>query len=100
MEHSSPDQTPEINSKIEREPQPHDVAFAAREVLKTLVPDADPQDIEEGLAVVEAGTDSEEAQGNAAALFAQLGADYDEGLSALGEILQTRYLPNGDIHRQ
>lgn len=100
MEHNSPDQTPEVDAQTEREPQPHDVALATREVLKTLAPDADLQDIEEGLLVIQAGTDAEEAQDNAAALFAQLGVDYDEGLSALGEILQVRYLPKGDIHRQ
>lgn len=99
-QHSVPDPR-ETRPTPEIEPQPHDVALAVRAVLGELAPDADPQDVEENIAVIEEATDTEEANGAALSCFAFFGIDIDEGAARLAEILQFESVrPYGDRIRQ
>lgn len=96
MEHSPSDRH-EIVPEPEVEPQPHDVRLAMERIIPELAPDADPEDIEAALSVLDGAVDLEESMGNACAVFVMLDVDYDVGLAALGEILQVEaILPNGD----
>jgi hypothetical protein len=98
MEYPQHDPSRERDAKQEREPQPHDIALATREVLKEFAPDADPQDVKDFLDQIDGAVDFEEAEGYAMTAFTMLcdGAD-EEALQRLGEILQVEaILPGGD----
>jgi hypothetical protein len=91
--------TPE--HQAEREPQPHDIAIAAGEVLSQLAHEADPLDVSEGLELIDSAVDLEEAMGYAASLFAELVNDDEVAMQLLGEMLQLRaILPYGDAARE
>lgn len=99
MEHLEPesDEPTSEQANGEREPQPSDIAIATREVIKQLMPDADPQDVEESIADIEGAVDFEEALGSAVSNMAMLGIDYNEALALLAEILHIEEIrPGGD----